>query len=150
MNDLGLHASHGSHVFAGSGVWRSLRDVPNLDELEHELQDPNPEWLDWMGYSESYCVGNLFDALEKLKPASATGITHCGYPTNTQSSFNQLRVGAEAAICTGDWRGAVDLLAQAAQMRPQHRGVARRLAAVSCRNPLLRRVGLILSYRDLG
>ena len=120
------------------------------DELEQELQEPNPEWLDWMGYSERYCIGNLFDALEKLEPASATGITHCGYPTNTQSSFNQLRVGAEAAICTGDWRGAVDLLAQAAQMRPQHRGVARRLAAVSCRNPLLRRVGLILSYRDLG
>ena len=150
MNDLGLHASHGSHVFAGSGVWRSLRDVPNLDELEQELPEPNPEWLDWMGYSERYCIGDLFDALENLKPLSATSITHCGYPTNTQSSFNQLRVGAEAAICTGDWRGAVDLLAQAAQMRPQHRGVARRLAAVSCRNPLLRRVGLILSYRDLG
>ena len=150
MNDLGLHASHGSHVFAGSGVWRSLRDVPNLDELEQEHPEPNPEWLNWMGYSERYGTGDLFEALENLKPASTTGITHCGYPTNTQSSFNQLRVGAEAAICTGDWRGAADLLTQAAQMRPQHRGVARRVAAVSCQNPLLRRIGLILSYRDLG
>ena len=150
MNDLGLHASHGSHVFAGSGVWRSLRDARNLDELEQGLPEPSPAWLDWMGYSEQYRAEDLFDALEKFEPASATGITHCGYPTNTQSSFNQLRVGAEAAICTADWRAAADLLAQAAQMRPQHRGVARRLAAVSCRNPLLRRVGLILSYRDLG
>ena len=103
-----------------------------------------------MGYSERYGAEDLFEALENLKPASTTGITHCGYPTNTQSSFNQLRVGAEAAICTGDWRGAADLLTQAAQMRPQHRGVARRVAAVSCQNPLLRRIGLILSYRDLG
>jgi hypothetical protein len=150
MNDLGLHASHGSHVFAGSGVWRSLRDVADLDALEHELQEPNPQWLDWMGYNKRYCAGDLFDALENLKSPSATGITHCGYPTNTQSSFNQLRVGAEAAICTADWRGATDLLSQAAQMRPQHRGVARRLAAVSCRNPFLRSVGLILSHRDLG
>ena len=150
MNDLGLHASHGSHVFAGSGVWRSLRDVPDLDALEQELQEPNPQWLDWMGYNKRYSAGDLFDALENIKPPSATGIKHCGYTTNTQSSFNQLRVGAEAAICTADWRGATDLLSQAAQMRPQHRGVARRLAAVSCRNPFLRSVGLILSYRDLG
>ena len=150
MNDLGLNANHGSHVFAGSGVWRSLRDVPDLDALEQELQEPNSQWLDWMGYNKCYCADDLFDALENLKPPSATGITHCGYPTNTQSSFNQLRVGAEAAICTADWRGATDLLSQAAQMRPQHRGVARRLAAVSCRNPFLRSVGLILSYRDLG
>jgi hypothetical protein len=150
MNDLGLHASHGSHVFAGSGVWRSLRDVPNLDELEQELQEPNPDWLDWMGYSESYGAGDLFHALETLEITRTAGISHCGYPTNTQSSFNQLRVGAETAICSKDWLGATDLLSQAAQMRPQHRGVARRLSAVSCRNPLLRRVGLVLSYRDLG
>ena len=150
MNDLGLRASHGSHVFAGSGVWRSLRDVPDLDQLDQELQKPNPEWLDWMGYGERYGAGDLFDALEHLEPPVTKGIKHCGYPTNTQSSFNQLRVGAEAAICTADWRGAADLLSQAAQMRPQHRGVARRLAAVSCRNPLLRWGGLILTYRDLG
>ena len=150
MNDLGLRASHGSHVFAGSGVWRSLRDVPGLDQLDQELQKPNPEWLDWMGYGEDYGAEDLFDALEHLEPAVTKGITHFGYPTNTQSSFNQLRVGAEAAICTADWRGAADLLSQAAQMRPQHRGVARRLAAVSCRNPLLRWGGLILTYRDLG
>jgi hypothetical protein len=150
MNDLGLCASHGSHVFAGSGVWRSLRDVPDLDQLDQELQKPNPEWLDWMGYGERYGAEGLFDALAHLEPPVTKGITHCGYPTNTQSSFNQLRVGAEAAICTADWRGAADLLSQAAQMRPQHRGVARRLAAVSYRNPLLRWGGLILTYRDLG
>jgi hypothetical protein len=150
MNDLGLHANHGSHVFAGSGVWRSLRDVVDLDALDRELTEPNGEWLDWMGYSERYCANNLFNALEALQRSRPTGIKHCGYPTNTQSSFNQLRVGAEAAICTADWRAAEELLCQAAQMRPQHRGVRRRLAAVSCQNPLLRWIGLILSYRDLG
>jgi hypothetical protein len=103
-----------------------------------------------MGYGEHYGAEDLFDALEHLEPPVTKGMTHFGYPTNTQSSFNQLRVGAEAAICTADWRGAADLLSQAAQMRPQHRGVARRLAAVSYRNPLLRWGGLILTYRDLG
>lgn len=49
-----------------------------------------------------------------------------GYPGDAQFSFNQQRLGAEAAITTGDWSSARELLCQATLMRPLHRGVARR------------------------
>ncbi|BEV36774.1 hypothetical protein CREGCYN_15860 [Synechococcus sp. M16CYN] len=150
MNDLGLQASHGSYIFAGSGVWRSLSQVCDLDTLSQELPTPNPRWLEWMGYSERFSPDNLFEALAVLQPATYAPVSQWGYTTNTRSSFNQLRVGAESAISVADWQGAEELLSQASQMRPQHRGVARRLAAVSCRNPWLRRVKSLLSYRNLG
>ena len=72
-----------------------------------------------------------------------------GYPGNAQSSFNQLRLGAEAAIATGDWINARELLSQAALMRPLHRGVARRCWAVHQSNPVVRQIALLISYRDL-
>ena len=71
------------------------------------------------------------------------------YPGNAQSSFNQLRLGAEAAIASGDWTNAQELLWQAAMMRPLHRGVARRHCAVRQSNPLIRQIALLMSYRDL-
>ena len=150
ISDLGLHPNYGGHVYAGSGVWRSLEDIPNLDTLDAEGLSPDPRWLEWMGYGERFSPAALFEALKEQKHQKPQPLpSSIGYPGNAQSSFNQLRLGAEAAIASGDWSSARELLCQAALMRPLHRGVARRHWAVRQTNPLLRRLALLISYRDL-
>ena len=149
MADLGLNPRYGGHVFAGSGVWRTLATVSDLDALEQDLPDPDPAWLAWMGYSGHGGPDALLDAIRRL-PGPTVQPAVPGYLANAKSSFNQLRLGAEAAIAMGDWQEARELLNQAAQMRPQHRGVAQRHCAVSRSNPLLRALLLRITYRDLG
>ena len=69
----------------------------------------------------------MLEALNEQKHQTPETIpSTIGYPGNAQSSFNQLRLGAEAAIASGDWTSAQELLCQASLMRPLHRGVARR------------------------
>ena len=150
ISDLGLQPNYGGHVYAGSGVWRSLEDIPNLDALDAEGLSPDPRWLEWMGYRERFSPAALLEALNEQKHQKPQPLpSSIGYPGNAQSSFNQLRLGAEAAIASGDWRSARELLCQAALMRPLHRGVARRYWAVRQANPLLRQIALLISYRDL-
>ncbi|MDO6352663.1 hypothetical protein Q3Y53_08910 [Synechococcus sp. YX-04-1] len=150
ISDLGLQPNYGGHVYAGSGVWRSLEDIPNLDALDAERLSPDPGWLEWMGYGERFSPAALLKALNEQKHQKPQPLpSSIGYPGNAQSSFNQLRLGAEAAIASGDWRSARELLCQAALMRPLHRGVARRYWAVRQANPLLRQIALLMSYRDL-
>ena len=150
ISDLGLQPNYGGHVYAGSGVWRSLEDIPNLDALDAEGLSPDPRWLEWMGYGERFSPAALLEALNEQKHQRPQPLPiSIGYPGNAQSSFNQLRLGAEAAIANGDWRSARELLCQAALMRPLHRGVARRYWAVRQANPLLRQIALLISYRDL-
>ena len=92
----------------------------------------------------------LLETLHELAQQQPQPIpSSIGYPGNAQSSFNQLRLGAEAAIATGDWTNARELLCQAHLMRPLHRGVARRSWAVRQSNPLLRQIALLISYREL-
>ena len=150
ISDLGLQPDYGGHVYAGSGVWRSLESIPNLDALDAEGPSPDPQWLEWMGYAQRFSPSTLLDALHEQKRQPPRGLpSTIGYPGNAQSSFNQLRLGAEAAMASGDWSNARELLCQAALMRPQHRGVARRYWAVRQTNPLLRQLALLISYRDL-
>ena len=150
ISDLGLQPDYGGHVYAGSGVWRSLESIPNLDALDAEGPSPDPQWLEWMGYAQRFSPSTLLDALHEQKQQPPAGLpSTIGYPGNAQSSFNQLRLGAEAAMASGDWSNARELLCQAALMRPQHRGVARRYWAVRQTNPLLRQLALLISYRDL-
>ena len=150
ISDLGLQPDYGGHVYAGSGVWRSLESIPNLDALDAEGPSPDPQWLEWMGYAQRFSPSTLLDALHEQKRQPPPGLpSTIGYPGNAQSSFNQLRLGAEAAMASGDWSNARELLCQAALMRPQHRGVARRYWAVRQTNPLLRQLALLISYRDL-
>ena len=150
ISDLGLQPDYGGHVYAGSGVWRSLEAIPNLDALDAEGPSPDPRWLEWMGYGQPFSPSALLEVLNEQKGQTPATITSSvGYPGNAQSSFNQLRLGAEAAIATGDWTSAQELLCQASLMRPMHRGVARRFWAVRQSNPLLRRIALLISYRDL-
>ena len=150
ISDLGLQPNYGGHVYAGSGVWRSLEDIPNLDALDAEGLSPDPRWLEWMGYGERFSPAALLEALNEQKHQRPQPLPiSIGYPGNAQSSFNQLRLGAEAAIASGDWKSARELLCQAALMRPLHRGVARRYWAVRQANPLLRQIALLISYRDL-
>jgi hypothetical protein len=150
ISDLGLQPNYGGHVYAGSGVWRSLEDIPNLDALDAEGLSPDPRWLEWMGYGERFSPAALLEALNEQKHQKPQPLPiSIGYPGNAQSSFNQLRLGAEAAIASGDWESARELLCQAALMRPLHRGVARRYWAVRQANPLLRQIALLISYRDL-
>ena len=150
ISDLGLQPNYGGHVYAGSGVWRSLEAIPNLDALDAEGPSPDPRWLEWMGYGQQFSPSALLEALNEQKHRTPEPPpSRIGYPGNAQSSFNQLRLGAEAAIASGDWTNARELLWQAAMMRPLHRGVARRHWAVRQANPLIRQIALLMSYRDL-
>ena len=103
-----------------------------------------------MGYGQLFSPSALLEALNEQKHRSPEPPpSRIGYPGNDQSSFSQLRLGAEAAIASGDWTSARELLCQAALMRPLHRGVARRYWAIRQSNPLLRQIALLISYRDL-
>ena len=131
-------------------MWRALEAIPNLDVLDAEGPSPDPRWLEWMGYGTRFSPSALLEALHAQRQQPPQSLpSSIGYPGNAQSSFNQLRLGAEAAIATGDWSSARELLCQATLMRPLHRGVARRHWAVRQRNPLLRQLALLISYRDL-
>ena len=149
MADLGLQPRYGGHVFAGSGVWRCFDDISSLDALERELPTANPEWLAWMGYGETRGPDALLEAIRQAPPPQPQAVVP-GFLANAKSSFNQLRLGAETAISMQNWHEAQELLRQASQMRPLHRGVAQRLLAISRRQPLIRWIMLKLTYRDLG
>ena len=149
MADLGLQPRYGGHVFAGSGVWRCFDNISSLDALERELPTANPEWLAWMGYGETRGPDALLEAIRQAPPPQPQHVVP-GFLANAKSSFNQLRLGAETAIAIQNWHEAQELLRQASQMRPLHRGVAQRLLAVSRRQPLIRWILLKLTYRDLG
>ena len=103
-----------------------------------------------MGYGTQFSPAALLNALHAQRQQQPQPLpSSIGYPGNAQSSFNQLRLGAEAAIASGDWSSARELLCQAHLMRPLHRGVARRSWAVRQSNPLLRQIALLISYREL-
>ena len=103
-----------------------------------------------MGYGQQFSCSALLEVLHAEKSQPRTTLpTTIGYPGNDQSSFSQLRLGAEAAMASGDWASAREMLCQASLMRPLHRGVARRYWAVRLRNPVLRQLALLISYRDL-
>lgn len=149
MGDLGLNPRYGGHLFAGSGVWRMLDEVSDLDALEQEQPYPDQRWLTWMGYGDQGGPDALLQAIREA-PLPTPQPAIAGHLANAKSSFKQLRLGAEASIAMADWPEARELLSQAAQMRPQHRGVAQRLLAVSRSNPLLRAILLRITFRNLG
>ncbi len=150
MSDFGLKPSNGSHVFAGSGVWTALEQFNDLDELDDCLPDPDPSWLTWMGYGNAFHPENLIRVLMecKDKPKSLAALPS-GHLTNSNLSFTQLRRHAEVAIAQQNWAEASSLLQLGCLMRPTHRNVARRLGAVRCTNPLLKRILLLLTYREV-
>ena len=149
--DFGLNPAHGSHVFAGSGVWRKLDSVADLDALDAELPRPDQQWLAWMGYGQTWTPEELILALQNLQKSEVKRIkAELGYMSNVNVSFTQLRRKAEHAIQARNWREAQSLLTLGTLMRPTHRNVARRLKAVEQRNRLLRRLLLLLTNRNVG
>ena len=151
MADFGMDPSNGSHVFAGSGVWRSLDAVEDLNTLDEDLELPNPEWLAWMGYGREWEQKQLIASLQQLKTKEREPFEEeSGYMSNANLSCTQLRRDAERAIQERNWNEAQSLLKITALMRPTHRNIARRLKAVEQTNRLLRRLLLILTYRDVG
>jgi hypothetical protein len=151
MGDFGMNPANGSHVFAGSGVWRTLDAVEDLDALDQELPEPDANWLAWMGYGNDLEPKQLIHELESLRLASPQQAeTIPGYITNAKLSFTQLRRDAETAIQAKNWEEAISLLKLGVIMRPTHRNVARRLRAVSTGNRLIRSLLLIVSYRNVG
>ena len=148
LADFGLRQDLGTPFFAGSGVLRRLEDAADLESLAAG-PDPDPAWLEWVGYHRRFCATNLIDALEELggqprRPEAA--LQHPGYVINTaELSTNQLRRGAEAARRRRDWEEAVRLLEIAQLQRPDHRNIARRLAAMRIGNPLTRRLALLVT-----
>ena len=151
MADFGMNPANGSHVFAGSGVWRQLDAVEDLNALDEDVGQPNPEWLAWMGYGREWKPEQLIISLQQLKTKEQEPFqAKSGYLSNANLSLNQLRLDAERAIRKGDWNEAQSLLKLGSLMRPTHRNVAHRLKAVEQTNRLLRRLLLILTYRDVG
>ena len=151
MSDFGMNPANGSHVFAGSGVWRRLDAVEDLNALDQELGQPNPEWLNWMGYGREWKPEQLIISLQQLRTTKQEPFqAKAGYLTNANLSSKQLRRNAERAIEEGNWNEAQTLLKLGSLMRPAHRNIARRLKAVEQTNRLLRRLLLILTYRDVG
>ena len=150
MADFGINPSNGSHVFAGSGVWRCLDQVEDLDALDRSLPAPDPKWLAWMGYGTNLDPVELIEALRQLR-ANPTEhhSTPSGYLSNANLSFTQLRRDAEKAISQKNWEEAQSLLQLGSLMRPTHRNVARRLRAVQQRNWIIRRLLLSMTYRDV-
>ena len=150
MGDFGMNPANGSHVFAGSGVWRTLDAVEDLDALDQELPEPDVNWLAWMGYGNDLEPEQLIHELESLRLASPQQAKSTpGYLTNAKLSFTQLRRDAETAIQAKNWDEAISLLKLGVIMRPTHRNVARRLRAVSTANRLIRSLLLIVSYRNV-
>ena len=151
MADFGINPAYGSHVFAGSGVLCALRDVEDLDALDQQHPDPDQQWLSWMGYGDDFHAEDLIEALIDLKSKPRLGLSNkSGYLTNANLSFTQLRRNAEEAINARNWDEAASLLMLGTLLRPTHRNVTRRLAAVRQANPVLRALLLRLTYRDVG
>ena len=149
--DFGINPANGSHVFAGSGVWRCLDQVEDLDALDHSLPSPDADWLAWMGYGTNLDPVELIEALRQLRADPPERLsTTSGYLSNANLSFTQLRRDAEHAIRQKNWQEAQSLLQLGSLMRPTHRNVARRLRAVQQRNRIIRRLLLSLTYRDVG
>jgi len=151
MADFGMNPANGSHVFAGSGVWRHLDAAEDLNALDQDLGLPNPEWLTWMGYGKEWKPEQLIVSLQQLRTKEQKPVqAKSGYVSNANISFKQLRREAERAIQEKNWNKAQSLLKLGRLMRPTHRNLARRLKAVEQTNRLLRRLLLILTYRDVG
>ena len=126
-----------------------LEAIPNLDALDAGGPSPDPRWLEWMGYSQKFSTSNLLETLNELAQQPPQPLTsRIGYLGNAQSSFNQLRLGAEAAIATGDWTNARELLCQVYLLRPSPRRRSPFLGRAPT-NPLLRQIALLISYRKL-
>ena len=147
MADLGLQPRYGGHVFAGSGVWRCFDDISSLDALERELPTANPEWLAWMGYGETRSRCSAGGTPSGSPPEPRRGSRLSG---QRQIQLQPTAPGRQNRHRMQNWHEAQELLRQASQMRPLHRGVAQRLLAVSRRQPLIRWILLKLTYRDLG
>jgi len=151
MADFGLDPSNGSHLFAGSGVWQTLDVVEDLNDLDLTLQPPDAEWLAWMGYGRDWRPEQLITSLQSLKRREQPLIREKpGYVCNANFSFTQLRRDAERAIKEENWVKAQSLLTLGSLMRPTHRNVAGRLKAVEQRNRVLRRLLLLMTFRDVG
>ena len=151
MADFGINPANGSHVFAGSGVWRCLDQVEDLDALDRSLLSPDADWLAWMGYGTNLDPVELIEALRQMRADPPERLsTTSGYLSNANLSFTQLRRDAEQAIRQKNWQEALSLLQLGSVMRPTHRNVARRLRAVQQRNRIIRRLLLCLTYRDVG
>lgn len=149
VEDFGLRQDLGTPFFAGSGVLRHLADCDDLDDLEGG-GDPDPAWLHWVGYHPDFSAANLLAALSDLGGGQGDQaplqLCHPGYVVNAADlSTNQLRRGAEAAICCRDYDEAIRLLEIAQLHRPDNRNIGRRLAAVRQRNRLLRRLALLVT-----
>ena len=110
MADFGMNPANGSHVFAGSGVWRRLDAVEDLNALDQELGQPNPEWLTWMGYGREWKPEQLIISLQQLRTTKQEPFqAKSGYLSNANLSSKQLRRDAERAIEEGNWNEAQTL-----------------------------------------
>ena len=102
-----------------------------------------------MGYGTNLDPVELIEASQLRAYPTERHSTPSGYLSTANLSFTQLRRDAERAIGQKNWQEAQSLLQLGSLMRPAHRNVARRLRAVQQRNWIIRRLLLIMSYRDV-
>jgi hypothetical protein len=150
MGDFGLRQDLGTPFFAGSGVLQRLEAAQDLDSLAAG-PDPDPDWLEWVGYHPRFSPANLLEALMELAgqpDGPEPALKHAGYVINAaELGTNQLRREAEAALRRGDRDEAVQLLEIAQLQRPDNRNIGRRLAAMRITNPFARRLALLVTPR---
>ncbi|MGL6134600.1 MAG: DUF6716 putative glycosyltransferase [Prochlorococcaceae cyanobacterium] len=148
MADFGLRQDLGTPFFAGSGMLRNVEQAADLDSLAAG-PNPDPGWLEWVGYHRRFSPANLLEALEQLADEAERPepeLQHPGYVINAaELATNQLRRAAEAALRRRDWEEAVRLLEIAQLQRPDHRNISRRLAAMRLANPIARRLALLVT-----
>ncbi|MCP9888269.1 hypothetical protein KBY96_10065 [Cyanobium sp. ATX 6A2] len=148
MADFGLRQDLGTPFFAGSGLLRRFEQAADLDSLTAG-PGPDPDWLEWVGYHRRFSPDNLLEALEQVAGKAERPepkLQHPGYVINaSELATNQLRRAAEAALRRRDWEEAVRLQEIAQLQRPDHRNIARRLAAMRLANPIARRLALLVT-----
>ena len=150
ISDLGLQPDYGGHVYAGSGVWRSLEAIPNLDALDAEGPSPDPRWLEWMGYGRPVQPSALLEALNEQKGQTPETIhQQHRLPGECPVQLQPTALGSRSRHrhwrldqCPGAALPGIPDAPPAPRCRPPLLGRAPS-------NPLLRQIALLISYRDL-
>ena len=148
MADFGINPAHGSHVQGAEVVLtqRCKRSDASITGTLNRIRNGSIGWVTATHFIRRICRGpDRAQSQPKDRPRNQPG-----YLTNANLSFTQLRRNAETAIQARNWDEASSLLMLGTLLRPTHRNVARRLAAVRMTNPIVRMLLLLLTYRDVG
>ena len=98
--DFGMKNADGAHVFFASGLATRLGDLASLDDAPR--LEPNPQWLERVGYGSAHSPDALVDLIETYDPAGPSPL-----------AFANFRSAARSATERGDRAGGLDEAFQA-------------------------------------